>query len=146
MKSNAPETGKVQASVEQAQLKDPRAETESLNQRAQAQIGSATGKIAGGEARIEAQHDRDLAEREQNSREGFGQLANVKAEHFRQSIAAAANETPSVAEVTYDYLGGSIYNTAKNIEAAGVAGNEYVKKYNGIMNKLERKMLEFGIQ
>jgi conjugal transfer mating pair stabilization protein TraG len=130
LKANAPDTGKVQTSVEQAQLKDPRAETESLNQRARAQIGSATGKIAGGEARVEAHHDRNLAEREQNSREGFGQLANVKAEHFRQSIAAAANETPSAAEATYNYLGGSIYNTAKNIEAAGVAGNEYVKQFN----------------
>jgi conjugal transfer mating pair stabilization protein TraG len=108
LKANAPETGKVQASVEQANLKDPRAETESLNQRAQSQIRSATGKIAGGEARVEAQHDHNLAEREQNSREGFGQLANIKAEHFKQSITAAANETPSAAEAAYDLLGGII--------------------------------------
>ncbi|MDT4291671.1 conjugal transfer protein TraG N-terminal domain-containing protein [Methylomonas sp. MO1] len=129
LKASAPEAGRVQASVEQANLKDPRAETESLNQRAQAHIGSATEKIAGGEAHIDAQHDRNLAEREQNSREGFGQLANVKAEHFRQSIAAAANDTPSVAEATYDYLGGSIYNTAKNIEAVGSSGAESIKEF-----------------
>jgi len=129
LKANAPETGKVQTIVEQAQIKDPRAETESLNQHAQAQIRSATGKIAGGEARIEAQHDRNLAEREQYSSEGFGQLANVKAEHFRQSIAAAANDTPSAAEATYDYLGGSIYNTAKNIEAVGSSGAESIKEF-----------------
>jgi len=129
LKANAPETGKVQATVEQAQLKDPRTETESLNQRAQAQIRSATGKIAGGEARVEAQHDRNLAEREQQSSQGFGQLANIKAEHFRQSIAAAANETPSAAEATYDYLGGSIYNTAKNIEAVGSSGAESIKEF-----------------
>jgi conjugal transfer mating pair stabilization protein TraG len=130
LKTNAPETGKVQTTVEQAQLKDPRAETESLNQRAQAQIGSATGKIAGGEARVEAQYDRNLAEREQNSKEGFGQLANVKAEHFRQSIAAAADDTPSAAEASYNFLGGSLYNTAKNIEASGSAGSQYVKQFN----------------
>jgi conjugal transfer mating pair stabilization protein TraG len=129
LKANAPETGKVQATVEKAQLKDPRAETESLNQRAQAQIRSATGKIDGGEARVEAQHDRNLAEREQNSREGFGQLANVKAEHFRQSIAAAANETPSVAEASYNYLGGSLYNSAKNLEALGSVGNQHIKEF-----------------
>jgi conjugal transfer mating pair stabilization protein TraG len=129
LKANAPETGKVQTSVEQAQLKDPRAETESLNLRAQAQIRSATGKIAGGEARVEAQHDRNLAEREQNSREGFGQLANVKAEHFRQSIAAAANDTPSAAEASYNYLGGSLYNSVKNIEAVGVGSQQFVKEF-----------------
>ncbi|OAI13274.1 conjugal transfer protein TraG N-terminal domain-containing protein [Methylomonas koyamae] len=129
LKASAPEAGRVQASVEQANLKDPRAETELLNQRAQAHIGSATEKIAGGEAHIDAQHDRNLAEREQNSREGFGQLANVKAGHFRQSIAAAANDTPSVAEATYDYLGGSIYNTAKNIEAVGSSGAESIKEF-----------------
>jgi conjugal transfer mating pair stabilization protein TraG len=129
LKASAPETGKVQATVEQAQLKDPRAETESLNQRAQAQIRSATGKIAGGEARVEAQHDRNLAEREQQSSQGFGQLANIKAEHFRQSIAAAANETPSAAEATYDYLGGSIYSTAKTLEAVGKVANEHVSQF-----------------
>ncbi|QBC27721.1 conjugal transfer protein TraG [Methylomonas sp. LW13] len=129
LKTNAPETGKVQASVEQAHLNDPRDETESLNQRAQSQIRSATGKIAGGEARVETQHDRNLAEREQNSREGFGQLANVKAEHFRQSIAAAANETPSVAEASYNYLGGSLYNSAKNLEALGSVSNQHIKEF-----------------
>lgn len=130
LKTNAPETGKVQASVEQAHLNDPRDETESLNQRAQSQIRSATGEIVGGEVRIEAQHDRNLAEREQNSREGFGQLANVKVEHFRQSIAAAANETPSAAEAAYDYLGGSIYNTVKDIDATGVASNAYIDQFS----------------
>jgi conjugal transfer mating pair stabilization protein TraG len=129
LKTNAPEIGKVRASVEQAHLNDPRDETESLNQRAQAQIHSATGKIAGGEARIEAQHDHNLAEREQNSREGFGQLANVKAEHFRQSIAAAANETPSAAEASYNYLGGSLYNSAKNIEAVGAGTKGVVNEF-----------------
>ncbi|OAI08189.1 conjugal transfer protein TraG [Methylomonas methanica] len=129
LKANAPETGKVQASVEQAHLKDPRAETESLNQRAQAKLGSATGKIAGGEARVEAQHDHNLAEREQNSREGFGQLANVKAEHFRQSIAAAANDTPSAAEASYNFLGGSLYNSVKNIEAVGAGSQQFVKEF-----------------
>ncbi|MEI8574962.1 conjugal transfer protein TraG, partial [Methylomonas sp. WH-1] len=129
LKANAPEAGKVQASVEQAHLNDPRAETESLNQRAQIQIRSATGKIAGGEARVETQHDRNLAEREQNSREGFEQLANVKAEHFRQSIAAAANDTPSAAEASYNYLGGSLYNSAKNIEAVGAGSQQFIKEF-----------------
>jgi conjugal transfer mating pair stabilization protein TraG len=129
LKTNAPETGKVHTAVEQAQLKDPRAETESLNQRAQAQIRSATGKIAGGEARVEAQHDRNLAEREQNSREGFEQLANIKSEHFKQSIAAAANETPSVAEASFDYLGGGLYNAAKNLEAVGAVGNQHIREF-----------------
>jgi conjugal transfer mating pair stabilization protein TraG len=130
LKSNAPETGKVRASVEQAQLKDPRVETESLNQRAQIQIHSAAGRIAGGEASIEAQHDRNLAEREQNSSEGFGQLANVKAAHFRQSIAATANDMPSAAELSYNYIGGGVYSTAKNLEAMGAAGQEYLKQFN----------------
>jgi conjugal transfer mating pair stabilization protein TraG len=129
LKTNAPETGKVQASVEQANLKDPRAETESLNQRAQGQIRSATGKVAGGEARVGAQHDRNLAEREQNSKEGFGQLANIKAEHFRQSIAAAANDTPSAAEASYNFLGGSLYNTAKTLEAVGMVGKEHINRF-----------------
>ncbi len=129
LKTNAPETGNVQASVEQAHLNDPRAETESLNRQAQGQIDSATGKVARGEARVEAQHDRNLAEREQNSREGFGQLANVKAEHFRQSIAAAANDTPSSAEASYNYLGGSLYNSAKNLEALGSVSNQHIKEF-----------------
>jgi len=54
-----------------------------------------------------------------------------------------ANETPSAAEATYDYLGGSIYNTAKNIEAAGVAGNEYVKQFNEHYEEARAK--DYGI-
>ncbi|WKJ90239.1 conjugal transfer protein TraG N-terminal domain-containing protein [Methylomonas montana] len=129
LKASAPQAGRVQASVEQGNLKDPRAETKSLNQRAHGQIRSAIGKIAGGEARVEAQHDRNLAEREQNSREGFGQLASVKAEHFRQSIAAAANDTPSAAEASYNFLGGSLYNTAKTLEAVGMVGKEHINQF-----------------
>ncbi|PKD40373.1 conjugal transfer protein TraG [Methylomonas sp. Kb3] len=129
LKANAPETGMVKTAVEQAQLKDPRAETESLGQRAQAQIRTAKGKIAGGESRVEAQHDRNLAEREQQSSQGFGQLANVKAEHFRQSIAAAANETPSVAEASFDYLGGGLYNSVKNLEAVGSVSNQHIREF-----------------
>jgi len=142
LKTNAPETGKVQASVEQANLNDPRDETESLNQRAQSQIRSAKGKIAGGESQIEAQHDRNLAEREQNSREGFGQLANIKAEHFRQSIAAAANETQSVAELFYNDIGGGVYSTAKNLEAIGSAGHEYLKEFNNSYDEARSKGVE----
>lgn len=129
LKANSPETGSVRSRVEQAHLNDPRGETESLNQRAQAQIRSATGKISSGETSIEAQHDRNLAEREQNSKEGFGQLANVKAEHFRQSIAVAANDTPSAAEVSYNYLGGSLYNSAKNLEALGAVSNQQIREF-----------------
>jgi len=129
LKAKAPETGIVRSTVEQVHLNDPRTETKSLDQRAKAQISSASGKIASGETSIQAQHDHNLAEREQNSKEGFGQLAKVKAEHFRQSIAAAANDTPSAAEATYDYLGGSIYNTAKNIEAVGSSGAESIKEF-----------------
>ncbi|MCQ8130936.1 conjugal transfer protein TraG, partial [Methylomonas sp. WSC-6] len=129
LKANAPETGRVQANVEQANLKVPHVETESLNQRAQATIHSAKGKIAGGEARVEAQHDRNLAEREQNSKEGFEQLGNIKAERFRQSIAAAANDTPSAAEASYNYLGGSLYNSVKNIEAVGAGSQQFVKEF-----------------
>jgi hypothetical protein len=108
LKTNAPEADKVQTTVEQAQLKNPHPETKSLNQRVQEQIRSATGKVAKGEARVKAQHDRNLAEREQNSKEGFGQLANVKTKHFRQSITTTTNDTPSAAEASYNYLGDSL--------------------------------------
>ena len=129
LKAKAPETGIIQSRVEQAHLHDPRDEAQTLGQRAQARISSASGKIASGEKSIEAQHDRNLVEREQNSKEGFGQLAKIKAEHFRQSIAAAANDTPSAAEASYNYLGGSLYNSAKNLEALGDVSNQHVREF-----------------
>jgi conjugal transfer mating pair stabilization protein TraG len=135
LKVNAPEMGKVQASVEQTYPKDPRTETESLNQRAQAKISSVTREIVDGEARVEAGHARNLVEREQNSREGFGQLANVKADHFRQSIAAAANQTPSVAEASFDYIGGGIYNAAKDLEAMGTVGSQHIREFAGFVQQ-----------
>jgi len=76
---------------------------------------------------------------DQESKEGFAEVGHIKAEHFRAAIAAAANDTPSAAETSYNYLGGSLYNTAKNLEAAGSAGNEYVKQFNDSYDEARSK-------
>ncbi|WP_445366592.1 conjugal transfer protein TraG N-terminal domain-containing protein [Methylomonas sp. BW4-1] len=131
VKAKVPEAGVVQSKVEQAHLADPTAEAETVSQRAEARTSRATNKITTGEKRIEADHDSNLQSRETYSKEGFTELADIKAEHFRQSIAAAANDTPSMAEASYNFLGGSLYNTAKNIEAAGSVGNQHVKEFTG---------------
>ncbi len=129
LKAKAPETGSIQSSVEQANLIDLRSEAETINQRAQTRISTATNKIAAGEKNIEAQHDLNLGTREGHSKDGFTELANIKAEHFRQSITAAANDMPSMAEASYDFLGGSLFNMAKNIEALGTAGNSGIQEF-----------------
>jgi conjugal transfer mating pair stabilization protein TraG len=58
-------------------------------------------------------------------------MRQLKAEHFRTAIATAANNTPSAAEWSYNILGGSLYDTAKTIEAVGSAGSEAVTQFTG---------------
>jgi len=129
IKTMAPTMGNVQPVVEQANLADPRSETEKVSRRVQGRINAVGNKIAIGEQAIEGRHDQNLDMREQYSHDGFAELAHIKAEHFRASIAAAANDTPSAAEWSYNMLGGSLYNTAKNIEASGSAGNQAFKEF-----------------
>jgi len=121
--------GNVQTAVEQANLADPRSETEKVTRRVQSQINAASNKIATGEQAIDGRHDQNLDMREQYSHDGFAELAHIKAEHFRASIAAAANDNPSAAEWSYNMLGGSLYNTAKNIETVGDVGSEHIHQF-----------------
>ncbi len=69
-------------------------------------------------------------------------MANIKTEHFKQSIATAANETPSAAELSYNYIGGGVYSTAKNLEAIGTAGQEYLKQFNNSYDDARSKGAE----
>ena len=129
LKTQAPEIGSVQSIVEHANLADPRHEAEGATHRAQSQISRTRGRMATGEKAIEADHARNLKATDQHSSEGFAEMAEIKVEHFRAAIASAANNTPSAAEVSYNMLGGGVYNTAKDIEAFGAAGNHAVKEF-----------------
>jgi conjugal transfer mating pair stabilization protein TraG len=130
LQNQAPHVGDVKSSVEQANLADPRTEVNDMGHRVQQQIHRAGNKIGSGQWAIEADHDQNLQGLDQTSKSGFAEVANIKAAHFKAAIAAAANESPSAAEASYNYLGGSLYNTAKNIEAGGSAGSQYVKQFN----------------
>ena len=123
LKTQAPAMGSVQSIVEHANLVDPRQEAEGATHRAQSQINRTHGRMATGEKAIEADHAQNLKAIDQHSSEGFAEMGQIKAEHFRAAIASAANNTPSAAEFSYNMLGGSLYNTAKTIEAVGSAGN-----------------------
>jgi conjugal transfer mating pair stabilization protein TraG len=131
LKTQAPAMGSVQSIVEHANLVDPRQEAEGATHQAQSQINRTNGRITTGEKAIEADYAQNLKALDQHSSEGFAEMGQIKAEHFRAAIASAANNTPSAAEFSYNMLGGSLYNTAKTIEAVGSAGNEYVKKFTG---------------
>ncbi|WP_019866502.1 conjugal transfer protein TraG N-terminal domain-containing protein [Methylovulum miyakonense] len=143
LKTQSPEIGTVRSMVEQARLADPRHETESATQRAQGKISSTHGQIAAGERTIAAHHEQNLSNLAQESQEGFAEMGQIKAEHFRSAIASAANSTPSAAEWSYNTLGGSIYNTAKDIEAAGAAGSEVVKQFTGSFQEARTKGEDF---
>lgn len=130
LKSQSPEIGTVKSNVENAKLSDPRKEAEGVSHRAQGQIHSASGKIASGEQSVSAHHAQNLKGLDQESKQGFAEIGRIKAEHFRAAIASAANSTPSAAEASYNFIGGSLYSTAKEIEAVGAAGSQYVKQYN----------------
>ncbi len=134
-KSQAPEIGTVQSRVEQTHLADPRHETDAATHQVQGKISSTRSQMMAGERTIAAQHEQNLNGLAQASNEGFAEMGQLKAEHFRSAIASAANNTPSAAEWSYNTLGGSIYNTAKDIEAAGAAGSEYVKQFNDGYNQ-----------
>jgi conjugal transfer mating pair stabilization protein TraG len=95
--------------------------------------------MATGEKSIEADHAQNLKTIDQHSSEGFAEMGQIKAEHFRATIASAANSTPSAAEFSYNMLGGSIYNTAKDIEAAGAAGSVVVKQFTGSFKEARSK-------
>jgi len=129
LKTQAPEMGSVQSIVEHANLADPRHEAEGVTHRAQSQISRTRGRMATGEKAIEADHAQNLKATDQHSSEGFAEMGEIKVEHFRAAIASAANNTPSAAEFSYNMLGGGVYNTAKDIEAFGAAGNHAVKEF-----------------
>jgi conjugal transfer mating pair stabilization protein TraG len=131
LKSQAPHFGNSKSSVEHANLADPRNEAQGVSRKAQGQIHSTKGKITSGEQAVTAHHEQNLTGVDQASKEGFAEVGQIKAEHFRAAIASAANDTPSAAEASYNFIGGSLYNTAKSLEAAGSAGNEYVKQFTG---------------
>ncbi|MBD9362357.1 conjugal transfer protein TraG N-terminal domain-containing protein [Methylomonas fluvii] len=130
LQNRVPHIGSVQSNVEQVNLVDPRTEVTGLGHRAQQQINRTGNKVGSGQRAIEANHDQNLQGLDQTSKTGFAELAKIKAEHFKAAIAAAANDTPSAAEASYNYLGGSLYNTAKNIEAGGSASSQYIKQFN----------------
>jgi conjugal transfer mating pair stabilization protein TraG len=129
LKSKAPNFGASKSTVEQANLIDPRHETAGVSHKAQGQIHNAKGKVASGEQAITAHHEQNLKGVDQESKEGFAEVGHIKTEHFRAAIASAANNMPSVAEGSYNYLGGSLYNSAKNIEALGTVGNQGAKDF-----------------
>jgi len=129
LKSQAPEIGTVQSRVEQAHLADPRHETDAATHQAQRKISSARRQIAAGEKTIAADHEQNLKGLAQASNEGFAEMGQLKAEHFRSAIASAANSTPSAAEWSYNTLGGSLYNSAKAIEGLGSASNKGITEF-----------------
>lgn len=130
LKTHSPEVGTVKAHVEHANLSDPRDEAEGVSHRAQGKIHIIKGKVGSGEQVITANHKQNLKGLDQETNQGFAEVGHIKAEYFRAAIASAANDIPSAAEASYNFIGGSLYNTAKNIEAAGAAGSHYVKQYN----------------
>jgi conjugal transfer mating pair stabilization protein TraG len=131
IKNDAPALGTVQSDVEHASLANPRQEAESATHRAKSQINATNGRMASAGKTVEQTHNQNLEGLAQQSNKGFADIRQLKEEHFRASIASAANSTPSAAEWSYNMLGGSIYNTAKEIEAAGAAGSEVVRQFTG---------------
>jgi conjugal transfer mating pair stabilization protein TraG len=139
LKSHAPGIGTVRSNVEHANLTDPRHEAEGVSHRTQVKIHSTNGKISTGEQSVSAHHDQNLHGLDQESKEGFAEVGHIKAEHFRAAIASAANSTPSAAEASYNFLGGSLYNSAKNLEAVGAVGNEHIKEFTGYVQEAYAK-------
>jgi len=131
LKSQAPGMGATQTLVEHAALADPRHEAEAATHRAQSQIHGTQGRMATGQKSIAADHHQNLERLDQQTNAGVAEMRQLKAEHFRSAIAAAANNTPSAAEWSYNILGGSLYDTAKTIEAVGSAGSEAVTQFTG---------------
>ena len=131
LKTHAPALGTVQSVLEQTGFTDPRHEAENLTHQAQSQINTTHSRMKAGEKAIDMDHAQNLKATDQQSSAGFSEMGKKKVEYFRAEIATAANNTPSAAEFSYNMLGGSVYNTAKDIEAAGSVGNEYVKQFIG---------------
>ena len=143
LKTHSPEIGTVRSNVEHANLSDPRHEAEGVSHRAQGRIHTAAGKIAAGEQSVSAHHEQNLKGLDQESRQGFAEIGHIKAEHFRAAIASAANNTPSAAEASYNYLGGSLYNSAKNMEAVGAGSRQFVKEFMSHANDAHSKGADY---
>jgi conjugal transfer mating pair stabilization protein TraG len=131
LKSQAPGMGAAQTRVELADLADPRHEAEAATHRAQNQIHTTLGRMATGQKSIAADHHQNLERLNQQTNTGVAGMRQLKAEHFRNAIATAANNTPSAAEWSYNTLGGSLYDTAKTIEAVGAASSEAIHQFTG---------------
>lgn len=139
LKSQAPVMGAIQTRVEHADLADPRHEAEAATHQAQSQINTARGRMAAGQKSIAADHQQNLERLDQQTNTGVAEMRQLKADHFRTAIASAANNTPSAAEFSYNMLGGSIYSTAKDIEAAGAAGSLVVKQFTDSFKEARSK-------
>lgn len=131
LSSQVPILGSVQSTVKEANLSDPRQAVNGIMQQVQSKMTTTHGRLESGKEAIEQHHQQNIQGAGQHSIEGFAELAHIKTEHFRAALTSAANDTPSAAELSYNMLGGSLYNTAKNIEAVGSAGTEYVKNFTG---------------
>jgi conjugal transfer mating pair stabilization protein TraG len=131
--SQTPELGATQTSVEQAGLTDPRIEAEQASQQAQDHMKTSQDKMHQGENIVTRNFNQNSNAIKDESQSGFSDIRQQKADYFRSAIAEAANRTPSAAEWEYDTVGGSIYNTAKDIEALGAAGSSAVKQFSGNM-------------
>jgi conjugal transfer mating pair stabilization protein TraG len=127
--NQTPQIGHVKSNVEQANLADPHAEVSGMGHRVQQQIHRTGNKIGAGQRAIETDHDQNLQGLDQTSKTGFAEVANIKAAHFKAAIAASANDMPSAAEASYNYLGGSLYNSAKNIESVGAGTKGSVSEF-----------------
>ena len=56
--------------------------------------------MAMGEKAIETDHAQNLKAIDQHSIEGFAEMGQIKAEHFRAAIASEANNINSAAEIS----------------------------------------------
>jgi conjugal transfer mating pair stabilization protein TraG len=131
LSSQVPILGSVQSTVKEANLSDPRQAVNGIMQQVQSKMTTTHDRLESGKEAIEQHHQQNIQGAGQHSIEGFAELAHIKTEHFSAALTSAANDTPSAAELSYNMLGGSLYNTAKNIEAVGSAGTEYVKNFTG---------------
>jgi conjugal transfer mating pair stabilization protein TraG len=133
----APEIGGIKTQIEQENLADPRQEAENTTHQVQGRLKTTQEQMAKGENSVTGNFSQNSQTIDNQTESGFAELQQQKAVHFRDAIAKAANEDPSAAEWEYNTLGGTIYNTAKNIEAVGAAGSDLVKQFTGHFNEAQ---------
>ncbi|MDD1649237.1 MAG: conjugal transfer protein TraG N-terminal domain-containing protein [Methylococcaceae bacterium] len=131
LRTEAPPFGGVRVAVEQEGIEDPRAPAHGLEHQVQERLGDITDRVDQGKTQVTATYQETSARVRQSADSGFDEMDDEASDYFREAIHQAATAQASPAELSYDVIGGAIYDTAQHLSGVGGAAvNGFLNAFN----------------